>query len=79
MNVSFWQNVIRTEFTEAAYYHIYILFIGSFSRLPPPPVFTRFVKDLGWLHTHIHILNCHYLAASAAEQAQTSQMETAPD
>lgn len=47
MNVSFWQNVIRTEFTEAAYYHIYILFIGSFSRLSIPPVFTRFVKDLG--------------------------------
>lgn len=46
MNVSFWQNVIRTEFTEAAYYHIYILFIGSFSRLALP-VFTGFVKDLG--------------------------------
>lgn len=44
--MSFWQNVIRTEFTEAAYYHIYILFIGSFSGLFPP-VFTRFVKDLG--------------------------------
>lgn len=44
MNVSFWQNVIRTEFTEAAYCHIYILFIGSFSSLPPPPHFHLFCE-----------------------------------
>lgn len=49
------KNVIGTEFTEAAYYHIYILFIGSFSRLFSR--LTPFVKDLGWLHTHVHILN----------------------
>lgn len=32
MKVSFWQTVIRTELTEAARCHFYILFIGSFSR-----------------------------------------------
>lgn len=31
LNDCFWQNVIRTEFTVAAQYHISILFIGSFS------------------------------------------------
>lgn len=40
MKVSFWQTVIRTEFTEATRRHFYILFIGSFSRFFSP-LFSR--------------------------------------